>query len=189
METFFTSDTHYQHKNITGAAVSAWKSGYRNFNTIPEMNDALVAGINDMVGEDDVLYHLGDWSFGGHQFVDEFRHRIKCKNIHLILGNHDGHIKGIHSDKRKLFASVHDRLELMYHGYNFILDHYPIDVWDRKHQGSYHLYGHVHGTLPDRGNRSMDIGVDTNGMKPYHIDEIIERLKDRPASVANREGV
>lgn len=184
---WITSDTHYQHKNITGPSVSSWKSGYRNYSSIEEMNDDLVGKINSLVHEHDTLYHLGDWSFGGHQFVDEFRNRINCKNVHLILGNHDGHISGRNSVKRKLFSSVQDRFELMYHGYLFVMDHYPIDVWDKKHQGSYHLYGHVHGTLPDRGNRSMDVGVDTNDMKPYHIDEIIERLKNRPSSIVNRE--
>jgi len=31
------------------------------------MNDTLVNNINEMVGENDVLIHLGDWSFGGFE--------------------------------------------------------------------------------------------------------------------------
>ena len=123
-------------------------------------------------------YHLGDWSFGGHQYVNEFRERINCKNICLVLGNHDGHIKPINSAKRNLFCQVDKRIELEYHGYMFIMDHYPIDVWDGKHKGYFHLFGHVHGTL-QRNNKSMDVGVDTNEMKPYHIDTIIEKLENR----------
>ena len=91
---FFTSDTHYNHKNIC-KGVSDWTSTdrCRDFSTVKEMNDAIVDAINSTVGEDDTLYHLGDWSFGGINSIWEFRKRIKCRNIHLILGNHDHHIE------------------------------------------------------------------------------------------------
>jgi calcineurin-like phosphoesterase family protein len=45
------------------------------------------------VKENDILYHLGDFSFGGWMNVWRFRSQINCKNIHLILGNHDYQIK------------------------------------------------------------------------------------------------
>jgi len=96
---FVTSDTHYNHANIC-RGTSNWTADNsknpnetRDFNTIEEMNDAIVNAINSRVGEDDILYHLGDWSFGGWQNIWEFRKRINCKTIHLILGNHDDHIR------------------------------------------------------------------------------------------------
>lgn len=95
---FVTSDTHFSHTNLC-RGTSKWTSvnssnpnGTRDFDTIGEMNDAIVNAINSRVGEDDILYHLGDWSFGGWKNIYEFRKRINCKNIHLILGNHDEHI-------------------------------------------------------------------------------------------------
>ena len=94
-ELFFTSDTHYNHANIC-KATTEWKGAdhlVRDFNSLHEMNDTLVNNINSMVGEDDVLIHDGDWSFGGIENIWEFRKRIICKNIHLILGNHDHHIE------------------------------------------------------------------------------------------------
>lgn len=92
---FFTSDTHFNHTNIC-EGVSKW-AGERNcrpFQSLSEMNQTLVDNINSVVGEDDILFHLGDWSFGGKEQIWEFRKRIKCKNIHLIFGNHDHHIVG-----------------------------------------------------------------------------------------------
>lgn len=97
---YFTSDTHYGHENIC-RGTSKWEArseedfqqNTRDFKTLEEMNNAIVDGINSVVCEDDVLYHLGDWSFGGIKNIWEFRKRIKCKNIHLILGNHDHHIE------------------------------------------------------------------------------------------------
>lgn len=57
------------------------------------MNQAIVEGINKTVEEDDVLFHLGDWSFGGIHNIWEFFKEINCKNIHLVLGNHDHHVE------------------------------------------------------------------------------------------------
>lgn len=97
---WFTSDTHYNHSNICKTTtqwnideISEGHLGYRNFNSLEEMNNCLVNTINKYVGEDDILFHLGDFSFGGIEYIFEFRKRINCKNIYLILGNHDHHIE------------------------------------------------------------------------------------------------
>ena len=92
---FFTSDTHFNHSNICHG-VSKWANERtcRPYQSLEEMNKSIVDNINSIVGEDDILFHLGDWSFGGKEQIWEFRKQIKCKNIHLILGNHDHHILG-----------------------------------------------------------------------------------------------
>lgn len=92
---FFTSDTHFHHTNIC-AGTTEWTEGrnYRPFPSLEEMDKVIVDNINSVVGEDDILIHLGDWSFGGKEQIWEFRKQIKCKNIHLVLGNHDHYIKG-----------------------------------------------------------------------------------------------
>jgi len=94
MNTFFTSDTHFHHKNIV-AGTSEWddKRECRDFDTLEEHNAKLVQNINALVKPNDILYHLGDWSFGGVERIWEFRKQLHCKNIHLILGNHDHHIE------------------------------------------------------------------------------------------------
>ncbi len=103
-EIFFTSDTHYHHKNIVRGTTS-WEKiepsmgiqRVRNFNTLEEHNDTLVNNFNSLVKENDTIYHLGDWSFGGHEQIKIFRNRLNCKNIFLIFGNHDQHIEPIDS--------------------------------------------------------------------------------------------
>jgi len=59
------------------------------------------------------------------------------------------------------------------------LSHYSHRVWSQSHHGILHLYGHSHGSLPGIG-KSMDVGVDTNDLYPYHLDEIIEKMKNIP---------
>ena len=92
---FFTSDTHYNHKNIC-KGVSEWEGNrlgrVREFITLESMNRKIINSINDVVMEDDILFHFGDWSFGGIENIWEFRKQINCKNIYLFFGNHDHHI-------------------------------------------------------------------------------------------------
>lgn len=190
MNIWFTSDTHFGHTNIAGAAVSNWKSGYRDFNSVHEMNMALVNGINKYVKEDDILYHLGDWSFGGVHNILQFRNYIICKNIHLILGNHDQHI----TDKEikyhdtsfnpiQLFSSVQDVLNLKLGKTELFLSHYSHRVWLGSHKGVIHLYGHSHGSIPDYG-KSMDVGIDVAFKKfgeyrPFNIGDITNIMSKR----------
>jgi len=92
---WFTSDTHYNHKNLC-LGVSSWSNKHlsaRKFDTLEEMNKLIVKNINDVVEENDILYHLGDWSFGGIENIWEFKKQINCKNVYLVPGNHDHHVK------------------------------------------------------------------------------------------------
>jgi calcineurin-like phosphoesterase family protein len=190
---FFTSDTHYAHSNICSATTN-WSvnEGYaRQFNSLNHMNDTLVNNINCMVGEDDILIHLGDWSFGGFDKIQEFRDRIVCKNIHLILGNHDHHIERNKEGIQDLFSSINQYLRLevrrpvsksMMDRYTFICMHYPIASWHDMNQGVIHLHGHVH--LPPHlklaEGKAMDVGVDGNNLEPISLDKILSIMKDRP---------
>jgi len=107
---WITSDTHYNHKNIC-RGVTEWRmpdgstpiEQTRDFTDLEKMNAAIVNGINGVVMQDDVLIHLGDWSFGGFDSILEFWGRLMCKNIYLILGNHDKHIKNNKFDVRGVY--------------------------------------------------------------------------------------
>jgi len=192
---WFTSDTHYHHKNIV-RGVSEWKDDdnptglqrKRDFDTLEEHNEALIANFNSLVKENDILYHLGDWSFGGYSQIPIFRNRLNCKNIHLIFGNHDQHIEPINSPYRPLFSSVgyYNELSLrvdkkwqQIQKVRICMSHYAMRVWNKSHHGSIMLYGHSHGSLEDNGTRSMDVGVDTNNLYPYHLDEILDKMLNR----------
>ena len=111
---FFTSDTHYGHNNICRATTN-WTdadSVTRDFKSLEHMNNTIVDNINSIVGENDVLIHLGDFSFGGFDNIAEFRSRILCKNIHLTCGNHDHHIRRNKGDIQSIFSSTQDYLHL-----------------------------------------------------------------------------
>lgn len=203
---YFTSDTHYGHKNIAGKSVSQWKEGYRHYESVDEMNQDLVKGINKIVTENDALFHLGDWSFGGIENIWNFRKQLRCNNIHLILGNHDHHIEentlitipsedldmafyrfGVDKTTFKpqeLFTSVSHYKEVKVAGRIIVLSHYAHRVWHGSHKGWLHFYAHSHDSLPPYG-KSHDVGVDTairllGEARPFHSNEIIEIVDNLP---------
>ena len=87
---FFTSDTHYNHDNIC-SATTKWIDPVtcREFKSLERMNAALVGNINEVVGQDDILIHLGDWSFGGFERIEEFR-AIGCQYWIFFGGGFEG---------------------------------------------------------------------------------------------------
>lgn len=188
---FFTSDTHYNHSNIC-RATSNWPEGRgtRDFHSLGEMNDAIVTGINSVVGPDDYLVHMGDWSFGGFESIVEFKNRLVCKNIILFLGNHDHHIRNNKEGVQGHFKQVssYDILDIRrpegkeMGKYQFVCCHFPIASWDGMNKNVPHLHGHVH--LPPKlkihEGQAMDVGVDGNNLEPYSLNEILKIMKGRP---------
>ena len=194
---WFTSDTHYSHTNIC-RGVSRWGNhdedgnfevnigATRDFPDLEVMNDLIVDNINNNVDENDYLIHLGDWSFGGIERVTEFREKINCKNIVLILGNHDHHIQR-EKHLQKLFTHVthYDELKVTqrHDSHKFVLCHYPIISWNNQRNGAYMLHGHQHlkgdSRFCDRQEKRMDIGLcGSPEFRPYHIDEIVTTLNN-----------
>lgn len=152
---YFTSDSHAYHRNIT-RGVSKWtnKKTCRDFDTPEQMTDRIVENINRVVNPEDTLYHLGDWSFHSKENIYNFRERLKCKKIHLILGNHDTEL---YEDQHThtLFESVSFYKEINIDGQKIVMCHYPIVSWNKCHRGSWMLHGHCHGTLETQISAAM----------------------------------
>lgn len=189
---YFTSDTHYHHKNIVKGC-SSWDNkevNCRYFKTLEEHDEYLIKTINDTVKEDDVLYHLGDWSFGGIENIWKFRNSIKCKNIHLILGNHDSHIKknsvlpNIYTKltrAKDIFSSVCKYKEIVYKDTFICMFHYPLVTWNKANTGSIMLHGHTHSKYQDKNNlKILDVGLDNNPeFKPFSIEEVLNYMSNK----------
>lgn len=77
--TFFTSDTHFGHANII-------RFCNRPFRNVEEMNEALIENWNLVVSEDDTVFHLGDFAFGGSNVWKSIIPRLNG-HINLIIGN------------------------------------------------------------------------------------------------------
>ena len=61
-----------------------------------------------------------------------------------------------------------------------VLFHYAMRVWQASHHGTYHIYGHSHGELPDDLNAlSFDVGVDCHNYAPINYQDIKNIMKNK----------
>ena len=185
---WITSDPHYNHKNIC-RGVTNWRTqdgdipldSTRDFQSVDQMNNTLVDNINSKVGQDDTLIMLGDIAFGGFESIGKFLDRLICKNIHLVLGNHDHHIRNNRENIQDRFISVSDYLQVRIYDQDFVLSHYPFASWNGLNKGVIHLHGHVHLSAKDKWGKGkrLDVGVDGNGLFPYSVSEIVHMMDRR----------
>ena len=186
MKIWFTSDTHFRHKNIMKFCPKTRLGADSD-----EMTEILISNWNRDVKPDDTVYLLGDVFFCNATETRKILDRLSGQ-IHLIHGNHDQVIRN-NLDIRDRFASVQEYLEIKIDGKKVVLFHYPMLEWNGMHHGSYALFGHVHGSM-DRhpeilSARIMDVGVDSrpNGIAPdngpmslWSWTQVDRILKDRP---------
>ncbi len=167
--TWFTADFHLGHANIIHYCG-------RPFPTVEEMDQAILERLNASVKANDILYFLGDFCIGNQARILEYRRRIRCKKIFAVPGNHDKQARKLKEE----FSWLDNLAEVSINGQPIVLCHYALRVWNRSNRGSWHLYGHSHGRLPDvLRSLSMDVGVDTHDFRPWHYDEIQALMGER----------
>jgi calcineurin-like phosphoesterase family protein len=175
----FCSDFHFEHKNIVKYSGRPW---------LQENNtDELIARWNDRVGLVDDVYHLGDFAFIYPKQLDRLIEIIKelNGNIHFLRGNHcDKRTWQLLEDSGQIqMAFVKDYHEIKVQGQPVVMCHYPMEVWNGSHHGSWMLHGHCHGSLAPRGKR-LDVGIDNHpDFQVWTWPEICEHMAKQPVAV------
>ena len=165
-KTFFTSDLHLGHANII-------RYCNRPFKSVEEMDTALITNWNSLVGPDDDIYVIGDFSMGKTP-APSYLERLMGRK-HLIWGNHDS---------KQVRELPHWASSQPYHEMNIdhrfvVLCHYKFDVFNRSHRGGLQLFGHSHGSMPGN-SQQLDVGVDCWNYKPVTFTEILRKLNTLP---------
>ena len=186
---FYTSDLHFNHSNIL-----KFEPESRPFNTVDEMNEALIKKWNDKVKQDDEVYILGDFCFDNRgDRATYFLKRLNGKK-YLIKGNHDSFIGKPQFDESQLeYIKVYDEIDDYVNGekVHVCLFHYPIAVWNKKHYHAYHLFGHIHSNKSgsmhhalefDLGDHAFNVGVDVRNLEPVTLEELIKEAKEQSDS-------
>ncbi len=165
--------------------------------SVKRMDDYLIEGINSTVGKDDVLWHLGDFSFGtrGNSLASAryYRDRIHCRQINCIWGNHDDY--SIHP----IFDKTYDLRKISWNNQEIVLCHYALAIWEKSHHKSWMLYGHSHSNAEVNldammpGRRSFDVGVDNakkilGAYRPWSFDEIKAIMDQRKGVSVDHHG-
>lgn len=173
---FYISDTHFNHTNILGMQP-------RPFKSIEQHDEEIISRWNAAVGEDDVVYHLGDFALGlnNPERIQAIFTRLNGRKF-LVFGNHDVRRDGdLHPTIAGLgWAARPEALTLVKdEGQHVVLAHYAQRVWQGRIKGSWHFYGHAHGRLPAEG-RSRDVGVDLPDVDftPRTFRELTKGMRD-----------
>jgi calcineurin-like phosphoesterase family protein len=140
---------------------------------------------NEIISDEDIVYHLGDFCFGNGARKKELGNQLKGHK-HLIRGSHDGQIpNGIFesiSDVKFIRPDMYgEDITLKHQG--IFMSHYMHKTWDESHYGSWHLCGHSHGrmnTYAEGEGKILDVGVDNFNFYPVSLDEVIEIMRNRP---------
>jgi calcineurin-like phosphoesterase family protein len=162
MSIFFTSDTHFNHKRILEICRPM-------FPTIEDMNEEIVSRWNEVVARGDTVYHLGDFGWKDSEPIVRRLHGQKI----LILGSHDSEAERL----KKYFGQITPMKIIKPFGQTIVLSHCAMRVWELSHYGSWHLYGHSHGTLAPFF-KSFDVGVDAHEFRPWSWDEVVVRMME-----------
>lgn len=152
MKNFFVSDLHFGHTNIL-----KFCSTTRKYDSVEEMNRALIARWQEQVTEEDTVYILGDVFFT--KLDEALSIMIQLPgHKHLILGNHDKVIRN-NPELLACFESVSEYKTITIDKIHVVLFHFPVAEFDKMHYGSWHCFGHTHGNYTHPG-KAVDVGVD-----------------------------
>ena len=157
-KTFVWSDTHFGHKSENWD-VPLWKK--RGFNSIEEHDEGLISNWNEIVSNEDDVFHLGDIMFGadGQRRLSDTLIKLNFKRIFLMGGNHHSGYKQFFSHvdinngvfeldgSDKMIYFLPNYFEIFCGGQPFVLSHYPILSWNGQAKGSIMVFGHCHGSL------------------------------------------
>ena len=132
----YIADMHFDHDSII-----AYDN--RPFDSVAQMNAALVENWNRAVAPEDMTWILGDFCAGGPERWTALLEQLNGKKG-LVIGNHDA--PEAVAAARGLFEDVAEYREILDSGRHVVLCHYPITAFRDHYFGWFHLYGHVHSS-------------------------------------------
>jgi len=169
---YFIGDTHFDHRNII-------RYCRRPFSSVAEMNNTIKNNWNGTVGDNDMVYFLGDWAFGWRHKPAKYWKRQLNGTIVSIRGSHDREAGGI---------QFRDFEELYVSGYDFLLIHNP-NPNDKCQTGkqrqklqNWHgwvIHGHVHNNAMDKypfinGEcKTINVSVEVINHKPVSLEYLL----------------
>lgn len=158
---YFTADEHFGHANII-------KYCRRPYDTVEEMDAALIELHNSIVKDGDTVVHAGDFYFGNkEEEAKAYLDRLNGRHI-VLRGSHDYWLKDGHEIWEKKVGDHY-----------VVACHYAMRVWPRSHYNSWQVYGHSHGRLEPVG-KQWDVGVDNNNYLPVSLKLLESIMSDRP---------
>lgn len=162
---YFTSDTHFG-SNRTLELLR------RPFESVEEMDNAMIEKWNAKVTPNDIVCHIGD--FGNFDVLDKLKGKVV-----LILGNYekedmkDNYNNDFQAYRSALIAKgfldvVQDGLTIKINDENVYLTHEPLNC----KKNCFNLFGHVHKGCMCK-SFGLNVGVDCFDYNPATLDDVL----------------
>lgn len=140
---YYIADTHFFHSGSI-------QMDKRPFASVEEMNSKIIENWNRVVGDNDTVFVLGDFTCRAKQ---EQVDALLCKlhgNKFLIVGNHDKVNFSKEAREKGKIIGVADYKEIKDGEKKVILSHYPMLFYHGSHKKEYWmLCGHVHNNTEE----------------------------------------
>lgn len=170
MKRFVVADTHFGHENII-----QYES--RPFVNSQEMDNRLIELWNSVVGKDDLVYMLGDFTLSRRkEVIKNLVNALNGRKV-LVMGNHDTRKPKDYVECGFIAAT---RKPIMVEP-GVILMHEPFMDESFIAPNYIYLFGHVHTnkTLMDEYPNCMCVSVERIDYQPINLDECIRKLRKK----------
>lgn len=193
---WFTSDLHLGHRNVI-------RFCDRPFTDEKEMGRRLIQNWNDTVGDNDIVFVLGDtfWFNDSHS-IKRVLSQLKGKDIYILPGNHDD----FESYHRVVDPRIHLCVDIVVVWFTeeskpkreVWLSHYPMMTWPHRENGTHQFFGHIHSQpdkfegvdqdLPLHWNQA-DVGCDYWDWKPVELNTLIDYCNGKKEELEQLTGL
>ena len=185
MKIFFTSDCHFNHANIIKYCnrpfykESDLINGHLIFTSEEQkraragwMNQTIIENWNNLVSPDDLVFHVGDFSFGNSDTILELEKQLNGKIIH-IEGNHDRN----NGTKSYLISAI-----LHFGGKSILMKHHPPrSISEIPRFIDFVICGHVHTAWKHKiidNIPIINVGVDMWNFTPISTESLLKYYRD-----------
>lgn len=179
----FWADPHFGHKMLI-------EKGHRPYDTVEEMNEALIERYNEVVHDDMLVAWLGDCFFTTTPEAKEIMKRLNGRKF-LIWGGHD---KTFSAMLRLGFCGVAYTMDIQVAGITCTLSHFPfagtalhdtaeedtrfLSLRPKRKKGQILIHGHTHKNKKLQ-NGMLHVGVDAWAGRPARIWEVGLYVRDK----------
>ena len=174
---WLTSDFHFNHdKEFIYKA--------RGFETVYDMNRAIIKNFNEVVAPEDDVYVLGDLMLGGSDRMADGLSLIKQLNgeLHIVRGNHDTDTRWEAYHHLYNVVECENAIYLKYQGHHFYMSHFPTFTANLEKetlkQCTLNVFGHTHQKTKFYNDIPFMycVGLEAHGCAPVNIDDVLKDM-------------
>lgn len=175
MTIWFISDTHFGHANILTFMTDEGSLVRPGFSSVEHMDEHIVARWNSAVRPDDVVYHLGDVTFGTVALLDRIMIRLNGRK-RLILGNHDKlDANAYRRHFQKILSWRSFDSDVTGCEWTFVACHYPLHPSAFRHDPKmrrFCVHGHTHQRIV-RDPGYVNVCVERTNYSPVSLEQVL----------------